>query len=364
MLIESIYFENFRNYSQLSLEFQRKINIFIGENGEGKTNILEGIYLFSHLKSFRDNSENEILKWEKNYYYLKLSLKDPVQKVLEIGYSNEKEKKKKLKINGTEISKKTEFIGELKNITFLPSDLKILESPYERRRFLDSFLCSIKPIYLETLLDYNKILKHRNKLLKTQVFSKKEIDVWDKMLAEKGKLIQEERQNFLEKFKTYFSNHLKQISHSKDEIEIKYLPNVNNPQLFLEKLESKRETDLKLGYTSVGIHRDDFFLGYGDKEINSFGSQGQKRSVVLSLKASLFEYTYETLNEKPILLVDDIIRELDVRRRNDFLKFLNSSGQVFFTTTDLDGLQDYIYQNKEDIQIFKVHKGSVVNYEG
>lgn len=362
MFIKTLYAENFRNYLLLDLELNNKINIFIGENGEGKTNILEAIYLFSHLKSFRDNSDDEMTNWNKTYYYLKINLNSEPKEVYEIGYSKEKEKKKKLKINGSEVTKKTDFIGKVKNITFLPNDLKILESPLGRRKFIDAFLCSVDYSYLENLLAYNKILKHRNKLLKEQNFSYQEADVWDKMLAEKGVYLQTTREKFFHNFIDFFKKNTFQISHSRDDIEIKYLPNVDDKNLFLTKLKNKREIDLKLGYTTVGIHRDDFFIGIKNKEINSFGSQGQKRTVVLALKASLFDYSYELLNIKPILLVDDIIRELDILRRNDFLNFLKSANQVFFTTTDLDGLLAYINQNKEHIQIFQVKGGKVEKF--
>lgn len=361
MFVETLHAENFRNYSNLEIELTKKINIFIGDNGEGKTNILEGIYLFSHLKSFRDSSDDEMVQWGKNYYYLKIDVRGNSSKTLEIGYTNEKEKKKKLKINNLELNKKTEFIGEIKNITFLPNDLKILESPHERRRFIDGFLGSINSNYLEVLLEYNKILRHRNKLLKEKNFSLEEMNVWDKMLSEKGVYIQNVRENFFSKFQFLFKENIKRISHSKDEIVIKYLPNLKNPSLFYEELRSKREIDSRMGYTTLGIHRDDFFLGQEEKELNSFGSQGQKRSVVLALKFSLFNYTQEFLSETPILLVDDIIRELDVQRRNDFLNFLDSAGQVLFTTTDLEGLHEYISNKRENIQVFKVKNAKVEN---
>lgn len=360
MWINSIKYSNFRNYKELTLEFQKRLIFFIGNNGEGKTNIIEGIHIFSTLKSFRDNSDEEIIGWGNKFYYIRSEIQTNVPKTLEIGYTVEKEKKKKIKINGVELDKKSDLIGELKTVTFSPLDLKILEGgPAERRKFIDTFLCSINKPYMEALLEYNRLLKHRNKLLKEKQVFASDLLPWDKMLTERGIFIQKQREKTILEISKYFKENLQKLSSSRDNLDLRYLPNVKNNEHYKSKLEEKRDFDIRMGYTSVGIHRDDIFIGRGDLEIMAFGSQGQKRSAVLSMKTSIYQYIKNEIGESPVLLIDDVIRELDVFRREYFINLLMECGQVFFTTTDLDGIRDFIGSMTESVQVFKVENSSV-----
>jgi len=357
MKILSINYSNFRNYKELFLEFKKPLIFFIGNNGEGKTNIIEGIYLFSTLKSFRDNLDEEMINWNSDYYYIRSEILKDVPKIIEIGYS--KEKKKKIKLNGNELNRKADLIGELKTVALTPTDLKIIEGgPVERRKFIDTFLCSINKNYMESLLEYTKILKQRNKALKEKNVSYNELFAWDKMLSERGSFIKEEREKAVLKLTNYFQENLTDLSMQKDSFEIKYRPNIKENN-YLQKLNEKRDFDLKMGFTSVGIHRDELFIGKENLDLTSFGSQGQKRSTVIAMKISTYNYIREVSGVYPILLIDDVIRELDAKRREFFVSLLKNSGQVFFTTTDLEGIKEFISSIKENIQVFKV-EGSLV----
>lgn len=278
MKINSILINSFRNYESVQLKFNSRLNFFIGENGEGKTNLLEAIQMFSTLKSFRDNTDDEILNWDKDTYYLKAEIQnaDDVDE-FEIGFTKLGTKKKKIKLNEKEINRKLDFIGNFITITLSPIDLKIIDGgPAERRKFIDSFLSIYNREYLINLLEYNKILKHRNALLKSQAKSEVELVTWDNLLVEKGIFLISERIGVIASLNEIYRENLKILSGEKDIFEIIYNPNVNSEESFRDKLQKRKHLDLKLGYTTVGPHRDNLFIGKDSKDITEFGSQGQK----------------------------------------------------------------------------------------
>ncbi|MCB1189463.1 MAG: DNA replication/repair protein RecF [Leptospiraceae bacterium] len=363
MILNHLVLKNFRNHSETDLYFDSKLVFFVGDNGEGKTNIIEAIGMFSTLKSFRECSDNDILQWGQPYYYMKSEFSSSMgEKVMEIGYQKEEGIKKKLKLNGNQITKRTDLVGELKCVIFSPSDLKIVEGgPAERRRFLDRFLSLIDKKYFISLLEYNKVLKHRNALLKDKNCNPKEIVPWNNLLLEKGMFIKEKRELVLNQVKNIFKEYLFQLSGKKDDLDLVYKPNVVGPDDFHTKLNQKLDYDRKVGFTTVGIHRDVIYIGDKNRDITEFGSQGQKRSVAISLRTAEFKYMQSYLQDDPILLVDDVIRELDIKRRRHFIELVGDCGQAFFTTTDLDGISDYIGNLKVDKQVYLVKDGKVEN---
>lgn len=365
MFVKALKIKNFRNHGETRLDFKSRLVFFIGDNGEGKTNIIEAIHLFSTLKSFRDNPDDEMLGWEKDYYFLKLDFAaDETDKSIEIGYSRAENLKKKIKLNNEVIHKKADIIGELKCVVFSPVDMKIIEGgPSERRRFIDSFISTVNRSYLNNILSYNKILKQRNTLLKKKGVTKFELMPWDKLLIERGKEITLARRDVLLLLNDLYKESLNKLSGNKDNFEIKYFPNVEDINEYQSKMESRFEKDLRLGYTTTGIHRDDIFVGKDGKDIQEFGSQGQKRSTVISLKTALFKYIQMKEGESPILLIDDVIRELDVKRREYFVNLIIDCGQAFFTTTDLEGIVDYIGNLEDKKQIFRIKSGTVEEIE-
>lgn len=361
MILNRLVLKNFRNHSDTNLEFGSRLNFFVGDNGEGKTNIIEAIGMFSTLKSFRDSSDTEILSWGQQHYYIKLEYTSMVsKKAIEIGYQKDESVKKKLKLNGNPISKKTDLIGEMKCVIFSPSDLKIIEGgPSERRRFVDRFVSLIDRNYFLSLLEYNRVLKQRNALLKDRNSTMKQIVPWNELLVNKGSFIKQRRESILKEVKDIFSKCLYRLSGEKDEFDLLYKPNITSEEDFFNKLNHRIDRDRRLGYTSAGIHRDTIFIGKQNRDIIEFGSQGQKRSVAISLRTAEFKFMQSYLNDDPILLVDDVIRELDVNRRRHFIELVSDCGQAFFTTTDLDGISDYLGGLDIEKKIFSVTEGKV-----
>lgn len=372
MFIKNIRLENFRNYNTLNLNFFSRLIFFIGENGSGKTNIIESISLLSYLKSFKDNPDVELINWSKDNYYIKVNfLESEINHSIEMGFDKGIISRKKIKLDGNLIKKKSELIGNFISVIFAPSDLIIIEGgPGERRKFLDSFISSVQKEYLEFLIEYNKILKNRNVLLKKKA-NYPQLKIWDEMLIASGVKIYNYRFDIINKLNEFFKKDILEISGGKDDFFIYYQPNITNETEFSEKLNRNISRDFKLGYTTAGVHRDNILIGKeidrnGLKElfdITEFASQGQKRSVVISLKTAVFKIIKNNFNRVPVILVDDVIRELDVKRREYFINLISNSGQVFFTTTDLEGIQDYIGNLDEKKQIFLVSNGMVKEIE-
>ena len=241
MFLTKLKLQNFRSHSEVQLNFQTKLVFFIGENGAGKTNVIEAINQFATLKSFRDNSDEELVNWDSNFYYIKANLvSEGLDKTIEIGYSKLDSQKRKVKLNGEVIQKKQDIIGELKAVVFSPVDLKIIDGgPSERRRFIDSFISTINRSYFGNLLDYNKILKHRNTLLKKKDFSSSELAPWDQMLVSKGIEITKERARVIEIINQIYKENLAKLSGDKDKFEVIYKPNVVNNEEYAKKLSER-----------------------------------------------------------------------------------------------------------------------------
>ncbi len=361
MFIKKLKLLNFRSYQNLELEFGSKLIFFIGENGSGKTNILESINQFATLKSFRDNPEEELINWKENFFYIKLDfVKENFDNKIEIGYSKEDSSKRKVKLNQNQVKKKQEIVGELKTVIFSPNDLSILDGgPAERRRFIDTFISIQSKNYYSQISEYNKILKQRNFLLKKKNIDQKEFSPWNKLLKDRAEIVFEFRKDYILRINEIFKKDLFKLSNGKDQFEIIYKPDFQSYSEYEEILKSKLAKDIQLGYTSVGIHRDQIFIGTNGKDITEFGSQGQKRSTVISLKTSQFHIIKSESNLSPILLIDDVIRELDVKRRELFIELIKEAGQTFFTTTDLEGIKDYLGSLENEKEIFEVKDFSV-----
>lgn len=364
MFVKKLKLQNFRSYINLELEFNSKLIFFIGENGAGKTNILESLNKFATLKSFRDNSDEDLVNWNQNYFYTKLEFdKNETQNQIEIGYSKEDSTKRKIKLNQNLVKKKQEIIGELKTVIFSPSDLKILDGgPQERRRFIDTLISMQSKFYYNQISEYNKILKQRNSLLKQRSLNQNEILPWDKMLKERGEIVFDFRKKYILLLNEIFQKDLSKLSDGKDLFEILYKPDFEDYKNYEEKLKSRIQRDIQLGYTTVGVHRDQIFIGANGKDILEFGSQGQKRSTVISLKTSQFNLIKSQTKESPILLIDDVIRELDVKRRELFIELILESGQTFFTTTDLEGIKEYLGNLEIEKEIYLVKNFSVTKF--
>ncbi len=345
MFINKIALKNFRSYNDLTIDFSKKTNIIYGKNAAGKTNILEAIYFFSTGRSHRGASIKEIIKDSGEEASVSLDFYSH-QRDFKGAFKIYKDKKKHVLINDVNIKKISEISDYINVVMFSPEDLSIIKNgPSERRRFLDMSISQIKPLYLKNLNNYIKILAQRNCLLKE--ISKNEkglemLDIWDESLAEICAVISVYRYEFLEDLKEYLYNIHKEISN--ENLKIKYLcgfyDDFKNSCDFdiikkniYEKLVATRKSDINLGITQTGIHRDDILFFIDKKEARRFASQGQQRSIVLSLKLSLAEVIKDIKGDYPIILLDDITSELDSSRR-EYLKGKIRDKQVLITCTD------------------------------
>ncbi len=343
MWINNIKLNNFRNYNNKEINLHENINVFFGENAQGKTNIIESIFLCSIGKSFRTNKEKELIKFneEKTLVEINYEKSDRTGNIkIEIG------EKKQVYLNGIKIKKLSELLGNINVVIFTPDDINILKGgPQNRRRFLDIMISQLRPNYMHILSLYNKTLEQRNNYLKQIKIEKKDenlLDIWDEKLIDYGIKIYEYRKEFLEKIKNKIKNIHQGITNGKENIEIEYISDAITRQNFINELKSRRKLDIIKGYTTKGIHRDDFIIYINKKEVGTFGSQGQNRTAMLSLKLSELQVIYDDIGEYPILLLDDFMSELDSKRRESFLNNIKDI-QVIITCTEKLRLENLKY---------------------
>lgn len=355
MIIESIQLENFRNYNNLDIEFDCGTNIFYGDNAQGKTNILESIYLSGTTKSHKGSKDREMIQFDKDESHIRTKIRKNLI-TYQIDIHLKKNKPKGIAINGIPIKKASELFGIINIVFFSPEDLNIIKNgPQERRRFIDMELCQLDKMYLYNLSNYNKVLNQRNKLLKDISFKpelKETISVWDHQLVRYGFEIIERRKEFIFNLNEIIYQIHKKLSGEKEELFIKYEPNVGK-EIFLDSLEKSRDRDLKLKTTSVGPHRDDLSFLIKEIDIRKYGSQGQQRTSALSLKLAEIELVKKVINDMPILLLDDVLSELDSNRQNYLLKSIDNI-QTLITCT---GLDEFIKNRFKINKVFQVVEG-------
>ena len=335
MYIKNISLENFRNYKKQKIKLNKNINIIYGNNAQGKTNIIESIFICSYGKSFRTKKDKELINFEESSAEVEIEYEKEDRKGKIKAQINDK---KTFFSNDIKQNKISDIIGKINIVIFTPDDIEIIkEGPQKRRKFLDMMISSLRPNYIHLLNNYNKILEQRNNYLrqiKMENKSPKMLDIWDEQLSEYSFKIYEYRKYFIEKFSNKIENIHNLITKSgKEKIKIKYISNSKNKISFLENLKKSREIDIKRGYTATGIHRDDFMVYINDRQVSIFGSQGQQRTAILTLKLCELEIVKEEIGESPILLLDDFMSELDGERRTNFLENIEGN-QVVITGTD------------------------------
>ena len=357
MWIESLECKNFRNYKNLSIKFDPGVNFLYGDNAQGKTNILEAVYLCSTSRSYKGSKDRELIYFGESEAHLRLTVK---KKYIshKIDLHIRKNSTKGVAIDGFPIRKASELLGYLKIVLFSPEDLLIVKNgPSDRRRFIDRELCQINAVYMKNLANYNKILNQRNKLLKDISFNKKlkdTLDVWDEQLIETGKKIISDRKEFLYKMTGIMKPIHQKITGNHEDILLKYEPNCDEEK-FSDQLFLNRDRDLALAQTSCGPHRDDFSIMSNDIDLRKFGSQGQQRSAALSLKLSEIQMIKKETNETPVLLLDDVFSELDIHRQEYLLSEIKETQNMLTGT----GLDDLIRKNIKINRLFYVSEGHV-----
>ena len=368
MIIQSLELSNFRNYSALTMEFDQGTNILYGDNAQGKTNILEAIYVSATTKSHKSSKDKDIINFKEEEAHIRTYLeKENIQTRIDMHLR--KNKSKGIAIDGVKIKKAAELLGILNVIFFSPEDLGIIKNgPGERRRFVDMELCQLDNFYLYNLNHYNKIVNQRNKLLKDLYLNpslKETLNIWDMQLVSFGSKIMERRQSFIDQLNEIIGGIHNSLSGGKENLQINYEPDVSMEE-YEKILFNSQEKDIKLKMTTVGPHRDDFSFmvtklnenGQSVDEpldIRKFGSQGQQRTAALSLKLSEIELVKKVTKDTPVLLLDDVLSELDSNRQN-FL--LNSIGNIQ-TIITCTGLDEFINNRFKINRIYRVTNGNV-----
>ncbi len=365
MFIKTIHLRNFRNYECQNINIGKGINIFYGANAQGKTNIIESIYFASTGRSHRTNKDCEMVKWCEKESRIKIDYeKENMEGYVDIYLKVNS--KKQIKVNGLKLNKIGELLGNLNTVIFSPDHMRIIkEGPSERRRFIDIILSQVKPQYYHNLTQYLKVLYQRNSLLSEIKFKNADqnlLDVWDEQLAEYGSKVIINRINFIENINNLSKNIHFKITDGSETLDINYKPsldtrnsNENTKTFFQNELKRSRQLDMKNGSTQKGPHRDDLLLKINGKEVKVFGSQGQQRTALLSMKLSELEYMKKETSTQPVLLLDDVFSELDTRRQNFLMNYINNI-QSIITCTDV---QYFKKLDINELNLFNVCDGNI-----
>ncbi|KXZ40765.1 DNA replication and repair protein RecF [Alkalithermobacter thermoalcaliphilus JW-YL-7 = DSM 7308] len=363
MYIQDLKLINFRNYSNIYLEFNKNINLLVGKNGQGKTNILEAIYMLSIGKSFRTNKDSEIIMFDKESLYVSGSyFKNYNNNNIEIVVK--KGSKKGIKINKSSINKIEHLLGKFNVVIFSPEDLKLVkEGPSERRKFIDREISQILPRYYHHLYKYNKILTQRNKHLKEGKIDASLIDVFDDTLSSEGAWIYFYRREFTQKIGKIASEIYRKLTDNVEVLDIKYVTQIDISgdynhikENLYSRIKASFKDDLMNKITKIGPHRDDIKIFINNFDSKFYASQGQQRTAAISLKLSEIYLIKEETNEYPVILLDDIFSELDEKRQKLLIDNLNNF-QIFITTAEQSHKE--IFKQK-DLKIFNIDKGKVI----
>lgn len=357
MILKSLELLDFRNYEKLQMELDPGTNIIYGDNAQGKTNILESIYLSGTTKSHKGSKDREMIRFGCEEAHIR-TVVEKGRLDHQVDLHLKKSRSKGIAIDQLPIKKASQLFGILNLVFFSPEDLNIIKNgPSERRRFLDVELCQLDRVYLHYLTKYNKILNQRNRLLKDishHAGLLDTLDIWDLQLVKCGRHIIEVRQSFIEKLNVIIIDIHRKLSGGKETLILKYEPDAAADDLE-EKLKKCRERDLKLGQTGAGPHRDDLLFSIHETDIRRFGSQGQQRTSALSLKLAELTLVKESISETPILLLDDVLSELDSSRQNFLLNSIHDI-QTLITCT---GLDEFVKNRFQINKVFQVVEGHV-----
>ena len=359
MYIKEVELKNYRNYDYLKIKMNKKVNLILGNNAEGKTNLLESIYLSSIGRSFRTNKDAELVKF--NHDMAKVSVtaeKSYTDTSVEIIIK--KDSQKSIRKDGNHIKRSSELLENILIVIFSPEDLKLVkDEPEKRRKFIDRELSQIRPSYYDSLSNYKKILQQRNTYLKEDKIDESLLDLWDVQLAKYGAEIIKARKKFIKKLNIYSSSIHESITNGKEKLVLVYEPNIeadgNIEETCYKVLRENIKNDLKHRNTGKGPHRDDLGFFVNGINMRNFGSQGQQRTCALSVKLAELNLIREETGEDAILLLDDVMSELDIERQEYLIKTLKDN-QLFITTTDIE---KKILDSLPDGKIIYVKHGTV-----
>ncbi len=367
MYITNLHLINFKNYTENTIQFSPNINCLIGDNGVGKTNILDAIYYLSFCKSYFNQADIFTTKHGTGFFSIKgtyiTSNKDEI-----LCQFDAQKKHKRFKKNGKAYKRLADHIGQFPLVMVSPYDRDLINNHSEvRRKYLDSVIAQFDSQYLYNLIRYNKALSQRNAVLKSfvqkQYFDRTALEIWDKELIDTGTQIYQTRKAFIADFVPIFKKYFAWISQDKETVNIVYQSSLYTEPM-QTVLEGNLSKDRMLTYTSAGIHKDDLAFSMGNFPMKKYGSQGQQKSFVIAIKLAQFEYMKQAKSVKPILLLDDIFDKLDHKRVLQIIDLVNTDafGQVFITDTQPERIKQLFTNNKVDHKIFEIAEGKIQLY--
>jgi DNA replication and repair protein RecF len=368
MYIEQLALKNYRNYEELNISFENKVNVILGENAQGKTNVMESIYVLAMAKSHRTSNDKDLIRWDEEYAKMDGRIHKkygsiPMQLIIS-------KKGKKARCNHIEQQKLSQYVGNMNVVMFAPEDLHLVKgSPQVRRRFIDMEIGQVSPIYLHDMSQYQKILQQRNHFLKMLQIKKQTDQMMLEILTEQfiqtAVKIVTKRFEFLRMLESWAKPIHKGISRGLEDLEIEYKPSVDvleeqdwskMVECFEEKFNKVKMKEIERGTTMFGPHRDDLQFFVNKRDVQTFGSQGQQRTTALSLKLAEIELIHSEIGEYPILLLDDVLSELDDYRQSHLLNTIQGKVQTFVTTTSVEGID---HQTLREASTFLVESGAV-----
>jgi DNA replication and repair protein RecF len=366
MFLKQLSVLNFKNYEEAQLELSEKINCFLGNNGEGKTNLLDAIYYLSFCKSYFNPIDSQNIKHEEPFFVIEGNYQNKdKQEVIYCGLK--RNQKKQFKRNKKNYDKLADHIGSIPLVIITPLDiLLIIEGSDSRRKFIDGIISQYDRSYLTNLLAYNKALNHRNLLLKSfwinRNFDQESLAIWDDQLVQYGKLIYQSREQFIADFMPIFQRYYTVISKDQEKVALEYRSQLHAGD-FSEILQANIAKDRGNHYSNIGIHKDDLTFNLGGLALKKFGSQGQQKTYLLALKLAQAELIQNISKEKVIILLDDIYDKLDDRRMEQLMGIVGGGdfGQVFITDTNLDRIPAILTNENINFKSFKIAKGEVEN---
>ncbi len=363
MFIKELKLKNFRNYKDLTIDFDERVNLITGQNAQGKTNLIESLYMSSMGRSFRTSHDNEMIMFGEEGAYIKVvAEKEFTDTKVEIMLNADS--RKAVRKDGNAVRKTADLLDNIIIVIFSPDDLRIVkDEPEKRRKFIDRELSQIKPAYFDAYMHYRRALMERNSYLKNDTVEASMLDIWDEGLIKYGALLMRYRSDFIKELSDISGKIHNNITNGKEEIHLKYDPDIDlagdvkTQEEFIERqLTASRDNDIRRKTTTKGPHKDDLSFIIGDINVRNFGSQGQQRTSALSLKLAELEIIRKETGENAVLLLDDVMSELDEERRKYLIRAL-SENQIFITTTDID---DSLMRAYPEAKVIRVESGKIV----
>ena len=363
MILKQISILNYKNLEQVELEFSPKMNCFIGQNGMGKTNLLDAVYYLSFCKSATNPIDSQNMMHDKDFFVIQGVYESESGDREEVYCGMKRRQKKLFKRNKKEYSRLSDHIGFIPLVMVSPADTELIAGgSEERRRFMDVVISQYDREYLEALIRYNKALQQRNTLLKAEAEPDEELlSVWEEMMAMTGEVVYRKRCEFIDEFIPTFQTFYSHISQDKEVVNLSYESHAKHGSL-LEQLKESRVRDRIMGYSLKGVHKDDLTMQLGDYPIKREGSQGQNKTYLIALKLAQFDFLRRTgSNTIPLLLLDDIFDKLDASRVEQIVKLVSGDrfGQIFITDTNRDHLDKIMQKIEGEYKVFGVIDGSV-----